>query len=240
MSYALLTPTVFISYSHKDEGWKNLLLPHLRLLEQAGRILVWDDRRIDGGENWYPEIQLAMEQAHVAICIISPDYLASAFCVKEELPFLLERRKQDGMTLIPLLVRPCSWQAFDWLRQVQMLPRDNRSVLVDFRGIEDVVFTEVANLVLRITSDPAAHFSTQSSAELSPILGEVFLERLVQTGAELFGREKELRFLQEVWAENQVKLVSLVADGGVGKSTLLNHWLKRLERSTSQVSSAPT
>ncbi len=41
-------PTVFISYSHKDEVWKNRLKPHLVMLEKAGRISVWDDRK----NNW--------------------------------------------------------------------------------------------------------------------------------------------------------------------------------------------
>jgi hypothetical protein len=43
-------PTVFISYSHKDESWKDRFVPQLRALEQAGRIVVWDDRKIDGGD----------------------------------------------------------------------------------------------------------------------------------------------------------------------------------------------
>src|SRR4030042_2098542 len=35
---------VFISYSHKDEGWKNKLLPPLKALEQAGvNMVVWED-----------------------------------------------------------------------------------------------------------------------------------------------------------------------------------------------------
>ena len=46
-------PTVFISYSHKDEEWKNRLQPHLKALEQVGRITLWDDRRIDAGDTWY-------------------------------------------------------------------------------------------------------------------------------------------------------------------------------------------
>ncbi len=49
-------PTVFISYSHKDEVWKDRLRPHLKVLEQVGRITTWDDRKIDAGETWYPEI----------------------------------------------------------------------------------------------------------------------------------------------------------------------------------------
>src|ERR687889_2371922 len=138
-------PTVFISYSHRDEGWKNLFVPHLKVLEQAGRIDVWDDRRIDGGDTWYPEIKAAMEQASVSICLISSDYLSSDFCLKEEVPYMLERRERDGMVLIPVLLRPCAWRAFEWLKEIQMLPRDGKSVVVDYRGIEDAVFADVAN-----------------------------------------------------------------------------------------------
>jgi|PlaIllAssembly_1097288.scaffolds.fasta_scaffold1090223_1 hypothetical protein len=40
-------PKVFISYSHKDETWKDDLLPHLRTLEQAGVAMeVWEDRQM--------------------------------------------------------------------------------------------------------------------------------------------------------------------------------------------------
>jgi hypothetical protein len=56
-------PTVFISYSHKDEIWKDRLRPHLRMLEQDGRLVIWDDRDIDAGATWYNEIKNAMEHA---------------------------------------------------------------------------------------------------------------------------------------------------------------------------------
>ncbi len=47
-------PTVFISYSHKDEEvWKVGLRPHLEALALQERLVIWDDRRIDGGEEWY-------------------------------------------------------------------------------------------------------------------------------------------------------------------------------------------
>lgn len=36
----MTTPTVFISYSHKDEAWKDSVLPHLRALDPvSGGIL---------------------------------------------------------------------------------------------------------------------------------------------------------------------------------------------------------
>ena len=53
----MTNPTVFISYSHKDEEWKDRLRPHIMALERAGRIVVWDDRKIGAGEQWYDEIK---------------------------------------------------------------------------------------------------------------------------------------------------------------------------------------
>ena len=37
---------IFISYSHMDEEWKDKLRPHLKVLEQLGEIVIWDDRKI--------------------------------------------------------------------------------------------------------------------------------------------------------------------------------------------------
>lgn len=224
----MTAPSIFISYSHRDEVWKDRLLPQLRALELAGRIVVWDDRKIDGGDTWYPEIQAAMEQAAVALCLISPDYLASRFCVKEEVPYLLQRRERERMALIPVLLRPCPWQAFEWLSKIQMLPRDGKSVAVDFRGIEDAVFAEVANLVLSIFEDPAYEPPAQPPPVWSPP-EKVDTSRMPRTGAELFGRRAELELLDEAWESEGTNVVSLVAWGGVGKSTLVNKWLERIE-----------
>jgi len=47
-------PTVFVSYSHKDEAWKKILLPQLEVLVQEGLFEVWEDRRIDAGTAGIP------------------------------------------------------------------------------------------------------------------------------------------------------------------------------------------
>jgi hypothetical protein len=61
-----MPPTVFISYSHKDEDWKDRLLEHLGALKPQGGIEVWDDRKIRGGDEWPAEIWKAMDAAHKA------------------------------------------------------------------------------------------------------------------------------------------------------------------------------
>jgi hypothetical protein len=117
---------VFISYSHKDEAWKDRLVTHLVVLQQQNLLDLWDDRRIGGGQIWYHKLQEAMDAASVAILLISPDYLASDFILREEVPHLLELRDKYGLHIFPVIVRPCVWQHVKWLTQMQVRPKDGR------------------------------------------------------------------------------------------------------------------
>ena len=57
---------------------------------------------------------------------------------------------------------------------------------------------------------------------------KISLARLPVTGSDLFGREEDIAFLDSAWANRDVNVVSIVAWAGVGKSTLVNHWLRRM------------
>ncbi|HTD54237.1 MAG TPA: hypothetical protein VK670_02565 [Silvibacterium sp.] len=48
------------------------------------------------------------------------------------------------------------------------------------------------------------------------------------TGSDVFGREEDIAFLDDAWANQDVNVGSIVAWAGVGKSTLVNHWLRRM------------
>jgi serine/threonine protein kinase len=52
--------------------------------------------------------------------------------------------------------------------------------------------------------------------------------RLPVTASDVFGREEDIAFLDRAWANNDVNVVTIVAWAGVGKSTLVNHWLRRM------------
>src|SRR6516164_1940243 len=63
-------------------------------------------------------------------------------------------------------------------------------------------------------------------ARLAP--DKISLARLPVTGSEIFGREEDITFLDRAWAKKDVNVVTIVAWAGVGKSTLVNHWLRRM------------
>jgi tetratricopeptide (TPR) repeat protein len=74
---------------------------------------------------------------------------------------------------------------------------------------------------------PASRVGTRKPpARLGP--KKISVARLPITGSDVFGREEDIGFLDDAWANQQVNVVTIVAWGGVGKSTLVNHWLRRM------------
>ena len=56
----------------------------------------------------------------------------------------------------------------------------------------------------------------------------ISVARLPVTGSDVFGREEDIAFLDRAWANRDVNVVTIVAWAGVGKSRLVNHWLRRM------------
>ena len=121
-----MTRRVFISYSHRDESWKDRVVAHLRVLAKRSEIDVWDDRAIGAGEDWKARIQEAIDRADTAILLISADFLISPFILEEEVVRILARRRADGLRVIPVIVHPCAWTAVEWLQSIQARPKDAR------------------------------------------------------------------------------------------------------------------
>lgn len=82
--------TVFLSYAHKDRKWADELLTFLSPWLRDKRVDLWDDSRIQAGANWRAEIKSAMEEASVAVLLVSKDFLASRFIWEQEVPELLK------------------------------------------------------------------------------------------------------------------------------------------------------
>ena len=85
----------------------------------------------------------------------------------------------------------------------------------------------IARQSLQKTPSTASRVGTRKPpARLAP--KRISIARLPITGSDLFGREEDIAFLDDAWANQRVNLVTIVAWAGVGKSTLVNHWLRRM------------
>ena len=65
--------------------------------------------------------------------------------------------------------------------------------------------------------------------DYSKLKRKVDLTGLPVTTTKLFGRENELKMLHDAWFEPKTRVISFIAWGGVGKSSLINTWLKQMD-----------
>jgi hypothetical protein len=134
---------VFISCSHEDQKWSNRLAAHLKALENFGELEMWDDKKILPGESWRDHITNAINEANIAVILISADYLSSEFVARDEIPHLLKERKEGRLKIIPVLLRPCAWRKVSWLSSLEVRPRDGKPLTQHkFSEVEEI-FSEI-------------------------------------------------------------------------------------------------
>jgi small GTP-binding protein len=140
---------IFVSYSHKDETFRDELVTMLAGLQARGIVDPWQDRRIEAGDEWNTSIQDAMNECDLALLLISPDYIASRFIREEEQPKLLQRREEMLARVIPIIVRPCTWQSEPVLKDLQALPKDGKPVITFSKdnGDRDQIWADIAAVI---------------------------------------------------------------------------------------------
>ena len=67
----------------------------------------------------------------------------------EELTRLFQRRKEQGLRVVPIIVREYLWQSEPVLKDLQALPKDGKPVIgfSEATGARDQVWTEIAQAI---------------------------------------------------------------------------------------------
>lgn len=138
---------VFVSYSHVDREWCERLRTHFAVLEHLGLIETWTDTRIMIGAAWEREIEAALTTCQVAVLLVTPNFLASEFIQNDEVENILERHSRDGLSILPVIARPCAWQLVDYLRGLQCRPAGGRALSL---GPEPQIDQDLALLTYEI------------------------------------------------------------------------------------------
>jgi len=118
---------VFVSYSHKDERFKDELETHLKLLQRIGLIAEWHDRKIEAGDDWKARIDEHLERADIVLLLVSADFIASDYCYEKEMMRALERHAAGEARVIPVVVRDVNWKLAPFAG-LQALPKGGTAV----------------------------------------------------------------------------------------------------------------
>ena len=136
---------IFICYSHNDKEVKNALQKHLNIY--TSELDIWDDRRLESGDDWKKEIYNALDQCNAAILLISIDFLNSKFITEIEIPEIFNRKKEDGIGVHPFIVSSCDWQSVEILEKILARPLDGKPYNKFGKANKDEILSDFAKEV---------------------------------------------------------------------------------------------
>jgi TIR domain len=163
--------TVFYSYAHEDELLRKELEKHLTSVLSQELINPWHDRLIAAGTEWGHAINEQLNTASLIFLLISPDFMASEYCYRIEMPRAMQRYHAQQARVIPIILRHVDWTDTPFSK-LQALPTDGRPVaawanadeafLNVAMGVRDAIKDLNAQVLqrdpTRLPNDPISHF----------------------------------------------------------------------------------
>jgi tetratricopeptide (TPR) repeat protein len=237
-SEAAAKPVIFISYSHKDEPekpaegevqWLSFVRTYLQPAVKHGVVDLFDDQRLAGGAALDPEIEKKLRTCDVFLLLISAHSLASPYIFDTEIRITRERLSSgEDVRFYPLLLTPTPKVALDKLKDMVIRPRDAKPLSAFPYGERIQLMNDAADEIAAIAAEISNRKPLLPLRPQQPAF--VHITGLPETAYEhLVGRERELEQLDDAWVNRNTNILSLIAEGGAGKSALVNEWLKRMQ-----------
>ncbi len=256
MSDVSAKPVIFISYSHKDEpekpgpdevAWLTFVQSFLAPVVKIGIFDIWVDEHLHGSDVIDAEVLKKLAECDIFVLLASRFSLASTYVVETEIA-AIRKRQNDGedVRIFPIVLSPIPNTALKQLKDLLLSPKDGKPLSLMSRNDREVAMAEVADDIADVAEEIAARkakaevstaikqigkatFDALATQEVPVATPRVHVDtaHLPETPYErLVGREAQLDRLDKAWADRNTNILSLIAEGGAGKSALVNEWLK--------------
>ena len=147
---------VFVSFAPADRELKDELLKHMAVLQRIGKVEPWSVDDVRAGGSWRQEVEAALAQADTALLLLSADFLSSDFLQDVEVPKLFDRRTNEGLHVIPVVLRTCPWEFHPWIRELKPLPLTGKAIAAHQGDERDQVLTQIAVEIAKGTENAAS------------------------------------------------------------------------------------
>jgi len=147
---------VFISYAREDETAAKRLLTELKELSNEGLIDLWYDSKILPAERFKTEILNQIDQAEIAVLLISPEFKASTFIKSVELPRIGHRHHDEHCRVLSIILKSTpQWESIELshsteIGQLQVLPKDGKPI--DLSNNRDEEWRSVERQIRKMVS----------------------------------------------------------------------------------------
>jgi len=251
VSGSSIKPSIFISYAHMDEPgtaaldavqWLSFVIGYLRPADAQGKIEVWVDDVLRGGDDWDLEINRKLKACDVFILLVSRHSLASEYILKTEIEAIRKRQENgEDVRCYPLLLTTTPKYALDPVRDWNIRPKNLEPLSSYPQSERERQMSAAADEIIEIAKEIASHKSIapeppppapvapagpKEADEIEPLARaatpapQPFNLPFPSLGPLFVGREEALDTLHAALAGKQTVGVALNGLGGVGKTRL--------------------
>jgi hypothetical protein len=210
----------FVSFNSADQPYAKAISDGLRA---EGFTTFFHPDDIKFGESIPKWMNDALQTSRQMLALCSPDYMdgSAIYSEAERYARFWQDTRGEEFKLIPVV-----------LREVRFPP-----LLAVYKRLMAINTTpvEAAAAVVAALKNPGETKTREAlrgaqRIKLAHHPAYVHITHLPETGYQrLVGRDAELKRLDRAWLDAKINILSLVAEGGAGKSALVNEWIKRMQ-----------
>ena len=129
----------------------------LAVLKEDGVLVDWSDQAILPGKSISNEVRTKIDKADIIVFLLSPDFIASAECMKEWRHAEKLAGQNPHLFRVPIIVRPCAWKDLLAQDDLKVLPTDGQPVIT-FTHTDDAwqqVYEGINSIVHKLRNETA-------------------------------------------------------------------------------------
>lgn len=199
---------VFVSYSHQDTSYKDDFIKYAKPIIANYEAALWHDKNILTGENIGDKIQQNLVKSSIVVCLISSDYLASDYCMINELQGALNNKQIDKVNIFPIILRKCSWK-HTLFGSMLCQPNDGQPV-TSWTDADDV-YTEISDalaaVIKSLKDDQASKKKTITIEQISSNNVNKFENYLNDFGVKIKHPQKDFLLLDDIFVYPDLKQI---------------------------------
>lgn len=166
------SPRILLHHSSHEDDRELVGRLCVHLCPRFSNVEVWHQGKIAPGTHKDQETKKQIEEADVALLLLSADYLFDDKMHDVELAYMLERHRAGKLRIIPVLSRPCDWEHHPRRGDLQVLPRDGKAIWTRHKDEREQILADIVNEVREILGSPAEETSSAAATIAKPRVSE--------------------------------------------------------------------
>jgi tetratricopeptide (TPR) repeat protein len=202
---------IFVSCAEEDKEFLHGLERQLSSLKREGLVKCYTRYGLSPGIEWREKARENLNTANIILLLVSPFFVASDYCYKEEATLAMALHNSGKTRVIPIIVRPIEWERL-MFGGLASLPTGEA---VSMWPNTEEAFSNIVKGIKETIGELRSTLRTTSKDRLLPFWNVPYWQNPFFTG-----REDVLADLQRAFASLQAPLQAQALSGlaGVGKT----------------------